>query len=72
MKMLNTSIYENRINGSMNKCKCNFTGRYRYYHYDKLCNRNTENVCLCYILYCTVMLIYHTTYIRKKSALRLL
>lgn len=25
MKMLNTSIYENRINGSMNKCKCNFT-----------------------------------------------
>ena len=24
MKMLNTSIYENRINRSMNKCKCNF------------------------------------------------
>lgn len=25
MKMSNTSIYENRINESMNKCKCNFT-----------------------------------------------
>lgn len=38
MKMLNTSIYENRINMSMNKCKCSVKQSHNNVELRKDCN----------------------------------